>query len=102
MIALEEKEQKYNVEKHRARLEVILSHWDKIVQIIDEEVPSTEAFEKILDAIEAPRDVAEIGIDRSILPMTLKAAKDIRDKYVLPRLLWDLGVLDEVCDRAFK
>ena len=35
-------------------------------------------------------------MDLSVLPMSLKASKDIRDKYVLPRLLWDLGILDEV------
>lgn len=38
----------------------------------------------------------EIGIDNNLLPMTFKAAKDIRDKYVLPRLCWDLGIIDEV------
>ena len=38
----------------------------------------------------------EIGIDNKLLPMTFKAAKDIRDKYVLSRLCWDLGILDEI------
>lgn len=28
---------------------------------------------------------------------TFKATKDIRDKYVLSRLAWDQGVLDELC-----
>ena len=38
----------------------------------------------------------EIGIDNKLLPMTFKASKDIRDKYVLPRLCWDLGIIDEI------
>lgn len=38
---------------------------------------------------------SEIGIDESLLPMMLKSTKDIRDKYVLSRLLWDTGLLDE-------
>lgn len=96
MIVLEKKEQKYNVEKHQKRLEIILDNWENILRIIDEEVPASEEIERILSSIEAPRSVEEIGIDGSILPMTLKSAKDIRDKYVLPRLLWDLGVLDEI------
>ena len=29
--------------------------------------------------------------------MTFQATKDIRDKYVLSRLAWDLGVMDELC-----
>ena len=28
-------------------------------------------------------------------------AKDIRDKYVGTRLLWDLGMLDTVADKLF-
>jgi len=34
--------------------------------------------------------------DKEILPKTFKSAKDIRDKYVLPRLCWDLGIIDEI------
>ena len=96
MIALEEKEQKYNKEAHRARLEVILQNWDAILQIIDEELPSSAAISALLDAIDAPKSMADIGLDENTLPMTFFAAKDIRDKYVLPRLAWDLGVLEEL------
>ena len=41
----------------------------------------------------------EIGLESALLPMTLKASKDIRDKYVLSRLLWDLGLLDDFSER---
>ena len=96
MIELEAKEKKYDVDKHAKRLEIIIDKWDEIIKIIDEELPSSEEFMKILETIDAPRKIEDIGIDRAILPMTLMATKDIRDKYVLPRLLWDLGVLEEV------
>ena len=95
MIALEEKEQKYNKESHRARLEVILSNLDGILQIMDEELPAAEDLEKLLDTIEAPKSLEEIGISSQLLPMIFKSTKDIRDKYVLSRLAWDLGILDE-------
>lgn len=97
MIAQESKEGKYELGGHAARLDRILANWDRILTIIDEELPSAETIDALLASIQAPRDVEEIGIDAAILPMTVKAAKDIRDKYVLSRLLWDLGVLDEVC-----
>ncbi|MBQ8259611.1 MAG: iron-containing alcohol dehydrogenase [Clostridia bacterium] len=101
MIALEAKEKKYDLDKHAARLEVILEKWDDILRIIDEELPSVEEFEAILDSIEAPKTLEAIGLDSSTLAMTLKSTKDIRDKYVLPRLLWDIGELDEVCKKVF-
>lgn len=99
MIALESKEKKYDVEKHAARLESIIAHWDEIIQIIEDELPSSEDFEALLASIEAPKSVKDIGLSEDILPMTLKCTKDIRDKYILPRLLWDLGVLDEVAEQ---
>ena len=96
MIALESKEQKYNKEKHAARLSRILENWDTILQIMEEELPSPAELEALLDRIEAPKSMEEIGIDPAIYRMSFLAAKDIRDKYVLPRLALDLGVIDEV------
>ena len=95
MIALEEKEHKYSVEKHEKRLEIILEKWDKIQAIIREEIPTQKQIESILDKIGAPKTAKEIGIDCD-LETTLKATKDIRDKYVLSRLLWDLGLIEEI------
>jgi glycerol-1-phosphate dehydrogenase [NAD(P)+] len=96
MIALEEKEQKYNKEKHAKRLTRILENWDAILQIIDEELPSSAELEALLDRIVAPKSMEELGIDATLYEMSFLAAKDIRDKYVLPRLTWDLGISAEL------
>ena len=96
MIAIAEKEGKYDLPKHATRLERILAHWDEILQIMDEELLSAAELEAVLDALGAPKTATEIGIDEAIVPLTFRMTKDIRDKYVLSRLCWDLGVLDEV------
>ena len=96
MIVLEEKEKKYDRTFHAKRLEIILNNWENILKIASEELPSSCQLETLLDRINAPKTLYEIGIDEQILPMILKSTKDIRDKYVLSRLLWDLGVLDEM------
>ncbi len=98
MIALEKKEQKYSVKKHAERLDVIINNWDRILSIINDELPSPDETEAILDCIQAPKTAEEIGQSAELLPMTFKATKDIRDKYVLSRLAWDLGVLDEIAE----
>ncbi len=100
MIALEKKEKKYDVERHAARLDRILEHWNDILAIIDEELPSAADIAALLDVIQAPKTMAEAGLDDSVLPMTWKSTKDIRDKYVLSRLAWDLGILDELAPVA--
>ena len=96
MIALEEKEGKYDLIKHAQRLDTILSHWEELLQIMEEELISAPELEQLLSMLGAPKTAVEMGIDEAIVPMTFRATKDIRDKYVLSRLCWDLGVLDEI------
>lgn len=96
MIALEAKERKYDKDLHAQRLDVILDNWDTILNIIDQELPSAAVIEGLLDTIDAPKTLSAIGIDEALLPQIFKATKDIRDKYVLSRLAWDLGILDEI------
>lgn len=96
MIMLEAKEKKYDKVKHAVRLEKIIRIWPAVCAVIDDELPAAEDVERTLVSIGAPKEPEEIGIDRGLLPMTFMASKDIRDKYVLPRLAWDLGILDEL------
>lgn len=101
MIELEKKEGKYNKEAHERRLTKIIDSWQDILRVIEEEIPTKAYIENILTAIDAPKTVEEIGIEKSVLPMTFMAAKDMRDKYVLPRLFWDLGILEETAEKYF-
>lgn len=96
MIALEAKEQKYNLESHKKRIDIIIEKWDDILKIIQEELPTLSQLETLFDKVGLPKTMEEIGISSELLPMTFKSAKDMRDKYVLPRLCWDLGILDEI------
>ncbi len=98
MIALEEKEKKYDKAAHPARFAVIEQHWDEILQIIDDEIPSYDTLSQLMDTLGISRDLNAIGVDSSCAKMTFRATKDIRDKYVLSRLAWDLGILDELCE----
>ena len=95
MIELDKKEQKYNLEKHEKRLAVIEKNWDKILEIINE-MPSSNDIESLLDTIKAPKSASEMGIDESNLKSVFLATKDIRDKYVLSRLCWDLGIINQI------
>ena len=98
MIAQEAKEGKYDPTAHEKRLEVILENWDTLLQIMEEELPSAAELEQLLDTIEAPKTLREIGVEESLLPIFFMATKDIRDKYVLSRLAWDLGILEELSE----
>ena len=96
MISLEEKEQKYSIESHKKRIDIIIEKWNEILKIIEEELPEISNLEKLFDNVGLPKTMAEIELSEEILPLTFKSAKDIRDKYVLPRLCLDLGIVDEI------
>ena len=58
---------------------------------------AAEALSQLLSRLGMPQDASVIGVDTETMRLSFRATKDIRDKYVLSRLAWDLGVLDELC-----
>ena len=102
MIQNERKEGKYDKAKHEKRLQVIMENWENILQIIEEEIPSYDFVLNALIAVGAPTKPEEIGISKEEIYGAFLTAKDIRDKYVGTRLLWDLGMLEEIADKLYK
>ena len=97
MIAQETKERKYNKETHPGRFAKIAENWEAIIEILNEELPTSSEIEGILQTIGISANLQDLGVNRHIAKLTFQATKDIRDKYVLSRLAWDLGVIDELC-----
>ena len=94
MIDGEYKEHKYDAEKHKKRLDIIIDNWDLICSIIDQELPEYDSVKDLLISIGAPVEPQEFGISRQEIQNAFVITKDIRDKYVVSRLLWDLGEID--------
>lgn len=97
MIDGEGREKKYDREKHAARLEKIIDNWDEIIRI-SKELPSSNDLREFFASIGHPVSGREFGLTENELREAFLMAKDIRDKYVIGRLLWDLGVLEEFAD----
>ena len=66
------------------------------MEIMDRELPSAAELERLLNALQMPVSLQQLGTDEALLPQIFRATKDIRDKYVLSRLLWDLGLMEEM------
>jgi glycerol-1-phosphate dehydrogenase [NAD(P)+] len=96
MIALEKKERKYDVARHEARLEKIFALWPQILAIMEQEIPTREELDSLYEKLELPKTLSDIGQNETMLPTVLRCTKDIRDKYVLSRLAWDLGLEEEL------
>ena len=91
------KERKYDLQKHRKRLEVIIEKWDEITAVIKNTLPSDAEMDNIFARAQLPAALGDEPLDEKTVSMTVKASKEMRDKYVLARLLWDLGLTDEFC-----
>lgn len=92
MIELEKKEGKYDKAAHKARLERIIDNFDNIKSIIIKELPPLDELEALLVSLDLPTKSQNAMVDQAILVKSFFATKDIRDKYVLSRLVWDLGI----------
>ena len=100
MIEGENREHKYDAEKHKARFAVIEKNWDAILETIGTLPPASE-IRTLMESIGFPTSAAVIGYDDEQVKTTFTMTKDIRDKYVGTRLFWDLGILQEIADRTF-
>ncbi len=98
MIELEKKEGKYRKDTHEARFRLIAENWEAILKILQDELPDYGELCKLMDVVGISRDLADIGVSHEDAKITFRATKDIRDKYVLSRLAWDLGILEELCE----
>ncbi|MBR5252507.1 MAG: sn-glycerol-1-phosphate dehydrogenase [Clostridia bacterium] len=87
------REKKYDPAKHEIRIRRIAEKWDEITKII-RTLPSSEWLEEFMRDIGHPTSFSEIGITDKDANTAFLMAKDIRDKYVLGKLMWDMGVIE--------
>lgn len=95
VIEAEAREGKHDWARYERRIERIEKNWDEIQRVLAEEIPSYEFALSVMRAVGAPCSAEEIGQNRRTVEEALVASQEIRDKYVLSRLLWDLGLLEE-------
>lgn len=94
LIEDERKAGKYDAAKHTARLERILANWDKIMEIVNL-LPHYDEVLALMNQIGAPVSAESFDVTPEQIRTTFTMTKDIRDKYIASRLLWDLGLLED-------
>lgn len=66
---------------------------------MDEELPDLNSIVNLMKALQEPTLPRTLGLSDGEVISALKCSQEIRDKYILSRLLWDLGLLDEYAER---
>lgn len=98
VLALEKKAKKNDVELHRQRLDQIALKWDEILQTLAM-VPSTSEARELLAEVQAPFEPAHVGMEPQLIYEALLFAKEIRARYTILQLLWDLNLLKDFAKR---
>lgn len=95
VIALEEKAHKNDTPGRLERIAVMEEKWPEIQRLL-EELPDSEQVISILKSLGAPCYPDEIGIDRKLLENTFLYCKEVRDRYTILQMVWDLGILEQL------
>lgn len=95
VLALEKKAGKNCVEAALHRIDSIEHKWAEMKAVIERELPQPEAVTDILKSVEAAYRPEQVGIDEAMAKDSVILAKEVRVRYGLLQLLWDLGLLEE-------
>ncbi|MBU3179810.1 sn-glycerol-1-phosphate dehydrogenase [Clostridium psychrophilum] len=98
IITLNEKDNLNSIEDKIKRINIINEKFDEIISVI-KQMPTAKEIESILIAAGAPYNPKQVGIDEKDLVNAVLNAKEIRTRYTILNLLWDLGLLE---DSAYK
>lgn len=85
---------KHDYAKHQARMQRLLKNWDKIQALICS-MPTAEEMRALYAKTGAPLTPQEFGRTDQDIVDAFGTSQEIRDKYVLSRLLQDLGLTEE-------
>ncbi|WP_113672891.1 sn-glycerol-1-phosphate dehydrogenase [Vallitalea guaymasensis] len=95
VIKLEQKTNKNSKEEHKIRIQKINQNWDEIIDTIKDIIPPTEELKAMLLKVGAPITPNQVEVDSTTVSDSIKIAKELRARYTVLQLLWDVGLLDE-------
>lgn len=97
IIGLEKRCGKNCISNLDVRLSSIQVNWNDIKELAIGITDSAEVV-SLLQQLDAPTKPAEIGVEREMAWQAIMYAKEIRDRYTVLQLLWDLGELENFAD----
>ena len=97
VIEMEKKSQKNETSRRLARIDSMEKNWDAIVELL-KALPSSDYVMGLLEGLGSPSLPAQIDVDKALLKDTFLYCKEIRARYTILQMLWDLGLLDSVSD----
>ena len=77
------------------RIHFIQLHWEEILTVLKQELPASKDLLALMRRLGMPAWPQELGLSPQDVKQALIGSRDIRDKYLVSSLLWDLGKLHD-------
>lgn len=101
VIRMELDAQKNETQGRLRRIGVMEEHWGEILSLL-EALPASETVAALLRSLRSPYLPEEIGVDEALLRNTFLYCKEVRARYTILQMLWDLGVLEELSKQVIQ
>ena len=97
VIEMEKTSQKNETQGRLARIDAMQAHWSEIETLL-KALPSSVYITELLESLGAPSRPEQIDVDKALLKDTFLYCKEIRARYTILQMLWDLDMLDSISD----
>lgn len=91
-----------SAETLRARLQQIVDEWDVLTDEIGVMLRTRASLEEELSAAGCPTRFRDLDVARDRAREAIVWSKDIRNRYTILHVAWELGLLDEWADEALE
>ncbi|WP_160561245.1 sn-glycerol-1-phosphate dehydrogenase [Parablautia muri] len=101
IIQLEKKTKKNDSKGLLERLSVMEKRWDEIKALAKTAPKASEIYD-VLEKMGAAKVPADVGICREYVYDSIRFGKELRDRYTILQLMWDIGELDEAAEKLVE
>jgi len=101
IFAIEKKAGKNDPKNHERRMNAIISRWGDIHDTMVKELPDYRELYEAMKTVGMPMTPAELDLSRQDVRDAFICSRDMRDRYLMSSMLWDIGELTDFADLFF-
>lgn len=100
VIELERRISKNSTKNRIARIDLLEEHWETLRETV-EQLPSSDTIFGYLSSLGAPASPMDVGIDKTTFIRSFVAAKELRNRFGLLQILFDLEMTEVVAESVW-
>ena len=101
VIEMEAQSRKNDTADRLARIDAMEQRWDEIRALLSA-LPKSGEMIALLRSLQSPSMPYEIDVDRELMRNTILYCKEVRPRYTMLQMMWDLGLLEELAEEVLN